>query len=133
MKNLKYLKKFENFYLNDNDIPEEEEEDIEDNILDDDMEEMDDQRYLDRVKKMSEVSPDDDCESCDHDDNDDVKDPIVRRRVWGDEVMERKKASKKKEEKEKEEDDSPKSKGLSAKQKKLPKALQAAILKRMKK
>jgi len=122
MKHLKYLKKFENFYLNDNDIPEEDDRNIEDGILDGDMEEMD------------EVSPDDDdCDSCDHDiDDTDDTDDTARRRVWGDEVIEERKRSPKKEKKE-EEEDAPKSKGLSAKQKKLPKALQAAILKRMKK
>lgn len=115
---MKHLKKFENFYLNDNDIPE--------------SEEADEQSYLDRVRKMKEVSPDDDCDDLDGDglcdDLDGDEKEVSPRRTWGDEIIEEKKKVKKEVE---EKDNKPK--GLSAKQKKLPKALQAAILKRMKK
>lgn len=112
---MKHLKKFENFYLND--VPREDEE-------------IDEQDYLDRVRPMTEVSPDDeDCdpsvEDCEDEDEDSVP---RRRRVWGDEVDEKKKYSKK------ESDDSPKSAvKLTAKQKRLPKSLQDAILRRKKK
>lgn len=113
---MKHLKKFENFYLNDNDIPE--------------SEESDEQSYLDRVRKMKEVSPSDDCDDSDGDgfcdDSEEEVEVSPRRRTWGDEVLEEKKKTK-------EEKKEIKPKGLSAKQKKLPKALQAAILKRMNK
>jgi hypothetical protein len=123
---MKHLKKFENFYLsNDTETPEEESE------------EMDEQGYLDRVRGMREVSPDD-CDpeidpDCDPDPDEEEKIEVPRRRVWGDEVIEERKKSKKKDLEEDEEDESPKSTGLTAKQKKLPKGLQAAILKRRKK
>ncbi len=128
---MKHIKKFENFYLNDQDIPENE---------DDGTEEMDDQRYLDRVKnnRLEEVSPNDgDCEDFDEDGKcDDSESPApIRRRVWGDEVIERKsnKSDDKKKKKTEKENEKSKSNGLTAKQRKLPKALQDSILKRMKK
>lgn len=66
--------------------------------------------------------------------------PEFRRKVWGDEVIEKKKFNfeKKKEDKkddkkeDKKDDKKESGKGLSAKQKKLPAGLQAAILKRKK-
>ena len=112
---MKHLKKFENFYLNDD-------------HLEDDVE-LDDQRYLDRIKKKKQE------DDCDPDLEDCEEDGEFKDRNWGDDesgmgssdprtypLREKKKISK-------EEDNS----GLTAKQKKLPKALQDSILRRMKK
>lgn len=108
---MNHLKKFENFYLNNNHL----EDDTDDT-------ELDDQRYLDKVRRNSddfECDPDidPDCEE-----EEDGEEEDIRRRVWGDEVIEEKKKSMKKDVFK-----------LTDRQKKLPKALQDSILKRMKK
>jgi hypothetical protein len=111
---MKHLKKFENFYLNDQNMENDPEGDLED---------------IDRDEFQGLVSDEEDCEPCNDDDEEDD-------RVWGDEYerpLEEKKSSKvpkdkDKVSKDKEDSDS----GLTAKQKKLPPALQKAILKRMK-
>lgn len=149
---MKYLKKFENFDLGRFNDEDEEKKDL-----------------INNVERLDCESCDDEgCELCDDVDLDeeDTDEEEVRRRVWGDEVVEKKKInpgfqayldkqkdknskkedkddkksdkdkkdtknSKKEEKKEdKEEIDN---KGLSAKQKKLPIALQKSILAKKKK
>ncbi len=106
---MNHLKKFENFYV-DNDTSME----------------SDEQEYLDQLKKSrsrkeEEEEEEEDCDSCDID--------SPRKKVWGDEVVEGKKTKDKKKKEDKKEEEVT---GLTPKQKKLPIGLQKAILKRMK-
>ncbi len=148
---MKHLKKFENFEFgrfND-------EDEIKDNDLTND---FDDNEFDDFT---DEVDTDDVCEICgasqcecveDDIEDEDESDEDNRVRRWGDEeIVEKKKVnpgfqayldkqkaknSKKKDgddDKDKKDDKKDAPKGLSAKQKKLPQAMQDAILKRMKK
>lgn len=111
---MKHLKKFENFILPDHT-------------------ETDDQDFIDYTKKMKASQSHDD----DHDmDEVEVDDDMSNEFSEMDhDLNEKKKNSKKKAEEceEGDEDCEPVSKGLTAKQKKLPLALQKSILKRKKK
>jgi hypothetical protein len=113
---MKHLKKFENFYLNDMESEQsgEQSQDI----------------YSDEYDLREKEMEEDDCETCDHEEEEEAK-------VWGDEAIEEKKSTKfKKKEVKKDDkkgDDEKEVKGLTAKQKKLPIGLQRAILKNKKK
>lgn len=133
---LKYLKTFENF--GDEDMGrfsnmESDEQDWLNHIKGEESEE---------VGEEGEESEEGGCPSCGShneecpdcqamEDEEEIEEPnVARRRVWGDEVIEKKK------EKEEEKDskkDSKKDSGLSAKQKKLPEGLRKAIEARKKK
>lgn len=109
---MKHLKKFENFILPDHT-------------------ETDDQDFIDYTKKMRAAKSQDDEDMDEVEADDDLSDEFSD---IDDDLNERKKNSKKKAEEceEGDEDCAPVSKGLTAKQKKLPLALQKAILKRKK-
>lgn len=112
---MKHLKKFENFILPDHT-------------------ETDDQDFIDYTKKMrASQSQDDELDDMDEVEvDDDMSDEFSE---LDHDLNEKKKNSKKKAEdcEEGDEDCAPISKGLTAKQKKLPLALQKSILKRRKK
>lgn len=96
---MKHLKKFENFYLNDENLEQNPDMDLEDDNRD----------------EFQGLVDDEECEPCDSEEEE-IEEP----KNWGDESLEEKKSSK------------DVNSGLTAKQKKLPPALQKAILKRMK-
>lgn len=116
---MKHLKKFENFYMNDE--------------LEQNPDSENGEAHEDDVD-MHEVRPDD-TEDEEEDGppmrswmrksrNPRMGEEPVRKKVWGDEVIEKKKAEKC--------DDSDECTGLTAKQRKLPEGLRKAILKRKK-
>lgn len=118
-----HLRKFENFYVNDNTSVD-----------------SDEQEYLDGIKKARNKRKGEEgsvCEPCGEEGCKCGPDGCdcgkgTKGKVWGDEVTEGKKSNVKKPKKEEEKEDTKSKNGLTAKQKKLPIGLQKAILKRMK-